>query len=108
MDLVKVLAEQQIKNDLPELKVGQTVKVHQTIKEGKSGELGKLKETMRKKLDECAKVIEERIERMKNVTEQAKNKAMADLENDINSLIGKFISENIDLPNKDVPIKQKS
>ena len=28
MDLVKVLAEQQIKNDLPELKVGATVKVH--------------------------------------------------------------------------------
>ena len=34
MDLVKVLAEQQIKNDLPELKVGATVKVHQKIKEG--------------------------------------------------------------------------
>ena len=34
MDLVKVLAEQQIKNDLPELKVGDTVKVHQKIKEG--------------------------------------------------------------------------
>ena len=34
MDLVKVLAEQQIKNDLPELKVGAAVKVHQKIKEG--------------------------------------------------------------------------
>ena len=34
MDLVKVLAEQQIKTDLPELKVGDTVKVHQKIKEG--------------------------------------------------------------------------
>ena len=34
MDLVKVLAEQQIKSDLPELKVGDTVKVHQKIKEG--------------------------------------------------------------------------
>ena len=34
MDVVKVLAEQQIKTDLPELKVGDTVKVHQKIKEG--------------------------------------------------------------------------
>ncbi len=34
MDLVKVLAEQQIKTDLPELKVGDTVRVHQKIKEG--------------------------------------------------------------------------
>ena len=34
MDLVKVLAEQQIKSDLPELKVGDTVNVHQKIKEG--------------------------------------------------------------------------
>ena len=34
MDLVMVLAEQQIKSDLPELKVGDTVKVHQKIKEG--------------------------------------------------------------------------
>lgn len=34
MDLVKVLADQQIKNDLPELKVGDTVKVHQKIREG--------------------------------------------------------------------------
>ena len=34
MDLVKVLAEQQIKSDLPELKIGDTVKVHQKIKEG--------------------------------------------------------------------------
>ena len=34
MDLVKVLADQQIKTDLPELKVGDTVKVHQKIKEG--------------------------------------------------------------------------
>ena len=34
MDLVKVLAEQQIKSDLPELKVGDTVKVPQKIKEG--------------------------------------------------------------------------
>ncbi|HBI64137.1 MAG TPA: 50S ribosomal protein L19 [Clostridiales bacterium] len=34
MDLVKVLAEQQIKTDLPVLKVGDTVRVHQKIKEG--------------------------------------------------------------------------
>lgn len=34
MDLVKVLAEQQIKGDLPELKIGDTVKVHAKIKEG--------------------------------------------------------------------------
>ena len=34
MDLVKVLSEQQLKNDLPELKVGDTVKVHAKIKEG--------------------------------------------------------------------------
>ena len=34
MDLVKVLAEQQIKTDLPELKIGDTVKVHAKIKEG--------------------------------------------------------------------------
>lgn len=34
MDLVKVLAEQQMKTDLPTLKVGDTVKVHQKIKEG--------------------------------------------------------------------------
>lgn len=34
MDLVKVLADQQIKTDLPELKVGDTVRVHQKIKEG--------------------------------------------------------------------------
>ena len=34
MDLVKVLADQQIKTDLPELKIGDTVKVHAKIKEG--------------------------------------------------------------------------
>ncbi|MDO5548343.1 MAG: 50S ribosomal protein L19 [Eubacteriales bacterium] len=34
MDLVKVLADQQIKSDLPELKIGDTVKVHAKIKEG--------------------------------------------------------------------------
>lgn len=34
MDLVKVLADQQIKTDLPELKIGDTVKVHARIKEG--------------------------------------------------------------------------
>ena len=34
MDLVKVLADQQIKTDLPELKIGDTVKVHAQIKEG--------------------------------------------------------------------------
>lgn len=34
MDLVKVLSEQQLKSDLPELKVGDTVKVHAKIKEG--------------------------------------------------------------------------
>lgn len=34
MDLIKVLAEQQIKSDLPELKIGDTVKVHAKIKEG--------------------------------------------------------------------------
>lgn len=34
MDLVKVLAEQQIRTDLPELKIGDTVKVHAKIKEG--------------------------------------------------------------------------
>ena len=28
MDLVKVLSEQQLKSDLPELKIGDTVKVH--------------------------------------------------------------------------------
>ena len=33
MDLVKVLADQQIKTDLPELKIGDTVKVHAKIKE---------------------------------------------------------------------------
>ena len=34
MDLVKVLADQQIKTDQPELKIGDTVKVHAKIKEG--------------------------------------------------------------------------
>ncbi|MGI6181763.1 MAG: 50S ribosomal protein L19 [Agathobaculum sp.] len=34
MDLVKVLSEQQLKSDLPELKIGDTVKVHARIKEG--------------------------------------------------------------------------
>lgn len=34
MDLVKVLSEQQLKSDLPDLKVGDTVKVHAKIKEG--------------------------------------------------------------------------
>ena len=34
MDLVKALSEQHIKTDLPELKVGDTVKVHAKIKEG--------------------------------------------------------------------------
>ena len=34
MDLVKVFADQQIKTDLPELKIGDTVKVHAKIKEG--------------------------------------------------------------------------
>ena len=34
MDLVKVLADHQIKTDLPELKIGDTVKVHAKIKEG--------------------------------------------------------------------------
>ena len=35
MDLVKVLSEQQLKSDLPELKIGDTVKVHAKIKEAK-------------------------------------------------------------------------
>ena len=34
MDLVKVLSEQHLKKDLPELKVGDTVKVHAWIREG--------------------------------------------------------------------------
>ena len=34
MDLVKVLSEQQLKSDLPDLKIGDTVKVHAKIKEG--------------------------------------------------------------------------
>ena len=34
MDLVKVLSEQQLKSHLPELKIGDTVKVHAKIKEG--------------------------------------------------------------------------
>lgn len=34
MDLVKVLSEQQLKSDLPELKIGDTVRVHAKIKEG--------------------------------------------------------------------------
>ena len=33
MDLVKVLSEQQLKSDLPTLKIGDTVKVHAKIKE---------------------------------------------------------------------------
>ena len=31
MDLVKVLSEQQLKSDLPALKIGDTVKVHAKI-----------------------------------------------------------------------------
>lgn len=34
MDLVKALSEQHIKTDVPELKIGDTVKVHAKIKEG--------------------------------------------------------------------------
>ena len=34
MDLVKALSEQHLKTDLPELKIGDTVKVHAKIKEG--------------------------------------------------------------------------
>jgi len=34
MDLVKVLSEQQLKSDLPTLKIGDTVRVHARIKEG--------------------------------------------------------------------------
>ena len=34
MDLVKVLSEQQLKSDLPALKIGDTVKGHAKIKEG--------------------------------------------------------------------------
>ena len=34
MDLVKVLSEQQLKSDLPTLKICDTVKVHAKIKEG--------------------------------------------------------------------------
>lgn len=34
MDLVKVLSEQHLKSDVPELKIGDTVKVHAKIKEG--------------------------------------------------------------------------
>lgn len=34
MDLVKALSEQQIKSDLPNLQIGDTVKVHAKIKEG--------------------------------------------------------------------------
>lgn len=34
MDLVKALSEQNMKTDLPELKIGDTVKVHAKIKEG--------------------------------------------------------------------------
>lgn len=34
MDLVKVLSEQQLRSDLPDLQIGDTVKVHAKIKEG--------------------------------------------------------------------------
>ena len=34
MDLVKVLSEQQVKSDLPTLKIGDTVKVHAKISYG--------------------------------------------------------------------------
>lgn len=34
MDLLKVFAEEQMKKDLPELRIGDTVKVHIKIKEG--------------------------------------------------------------------------
>lgn len=34
MDLVKVLSEQQLKTDVPVLKIGDTVRVHAKIKEG--------------------------------------------------------------------------
>lgn len=34
MDLVKVLSEQQLKEDVPVLKIGDTVRVHAKIKEG--------------------------------------------------------------------------
>lgn len=34
MDLVKVLSEQHLKSDVPELKIGDTVKVHAKIREG--------------------------------------------------------------------------
>ncbi|MFI3226385.1 MAG: 50S ribosomal protein L19 [Clostridia bacterium] len=34
MDLVKILSEQHLKTDLPELAIGDTVKVHAKIKEG--------------------------------------------------------------------------
>ena len=34
MDLVKVLSEQHLKSDVPDLKIGDTVKVHAKIKEG--------------------------------------------------------------------------
>ncbi len=34
MDLVKALSEQHLRTDLPELKIGDTVKVHAKIKEG--------------------------------------------------------------------------
>ncbi len=34
MDLVKVLADQQLNSELPVLKIGDTVRVHQKIKEG--------------------------------------------------------------------------
>ena len=34
MDLVKILSEQQLKSDLPRLRVGDTVRVHAWIREG--------------------------------------------------------------------------
>ena len=34
MDLVKALSEQHVKSDLPELKIGDTVRVHAKIREG--------------------------------------------------------------------------
>ncbi len=34
MDLIKMLNDQQVKNDIPEIKIGDTVKVHAKIKEG--------------------------------------------------------------------------
>ena len=56
MDIIKSIEHEQLKNKIPELKVGNTVKVHVRIKEGNK-ERRKSKESFKKSEEKTSKEI---------------------------------------------------